>query len=168
MLEQLDNRQPCVVRALVEMLAPYKGRVYDPCRGSAGMFVQSEKFVEEHGGRRCLATISFCFIGTFAKLVGWNSRNSSHSTALMATSGIGLPLRTSKLAICQNSIAVDSLQSPTREAIERFQFGNVTSQTFGDDFAQPYRNGIANESPEDIKPHSFSIFEKAIRLWKGL
>jgi type I restriction enzyme M protein len=40
-----------VVRVLVEMLAPYKGRVYDPCCGSAGMFVQSEKFVEEHGGR---------------------------------------------------------------------------------------------------------------------
>ncbi len=41
----------CVVRVLVEMLSPYKGRVYDPCCGSAGMFVQSEKFVEEHGGR---------------------------------------------------------------------------------------------------------------------
>ncbi len=41
----------CVVQVLVEMLAPYKGRVYDPCCGSAGMFVQSEKFVEEHGGR---------------------------------------------------------------------------------------------------------------------
>lgn len=41
----------CVVRVLVELLAPYKGRVYDPCCGSGGMFVQSEKFVEEHGGR---------------------------------------------------------------------------------------------------------------------
>lgn len=41
----------CVVRTLVEMLAPYKGRVYDPACGSGGMFVQSEKFVEEHGGR---------------------------------------------------------------------------------------------------------------------
>ncbi len=41
----------CVVRVLVEMLAPYKGRVFDPCCGSGGMFVQSEKFVEEHGGR---------------------------------------------------------------------------------------------------------------------
>ena len=40
-----------VVRVLVEMLAPYKGRVFDPCCGSGGMFVQSEKFVEEHGGR---------------------------------------------------------------------------------------------------------------------
>ncbi len=40
-----------VVRILVEMLAPYKGRVYDPCCGSGGMFVQSEKFVEAHGGR---------------------------------------------------------------------------------------------------------------------
>lgn len=41
----------CVVKVLVEMLAPYKGRVYDPCCGSGGMFVQSEKFIEEHGGR---------------------------------------------------------------------------------------------------------------------
>jgi len=41
----------CVVRVLVEMLAPYKGRVYDPCCGSGGMFVQSEKFVEAHGGK---------------------------------------------------------------------------------------------------------------------
>jgi type I restriction enzyme M protein len=40
-----------VVRVLVEMLEPYKGRVYDPCCGSGGMFVQSEKFVQEHGGR---------------------------------------------------------------------------------------------------------------------
>jgi hypothetical protein len=40
-----------VVRVLVEMLGPYKGRVYDPCCGSGGMFVQSEKFVESHGGR---------------------------------------------------------------------------------------------------------------------
>ena len=40
-----------VVRLLVEMLEPYKGHVYDPCCGSGGMFVQSEKFVDEHGGR---------------------------------------------------------------------------------------------------------------------
>ena len=40
-----------VVRVLVEMLEPYSGRVYDPCCGSGGMFVQSEKFVHEHGGR---------------------------------------------------------------------------------------------------------------------
>jgi len=41
----------CVVQLLVEMLSPYKGRVYDPCCGSGGMFVQSEKFVEAHGGK---------------------------------------------------------------------------------------------------------------------
>ncbi len=40
-----------VVRVMVEMLEPYKGRVYDPCCGSGGMFVQSEKFVEMQGGR---------------------------------------------------------------------------------------------------------------------
>lgn len=41
----------CVVELLVEMLEPYKGRVFDPCCGSGGMFVHSEKFVTEHQGR---------------------------------------------------------------------------------------------------------------------
>jgi type I restriction enzyme M protein len=40
-----------IVKLLVEMLEPYKGRIYDPCCGSGGMFVQSEKFVEAHKGR---------------------------------------------------------------------------------------------------------------------
>lgn len=41
----------CVVKLLVEMIEPYKGRVYDPCCGSSGMFVQSEEFIRQHGGR---------------------------------------------------------------------------------------------------------------------
>ncbi|HUY57519.1 MAG TPA: class I SAM-dependent DNA methyltransferase [Candidatus Micrarchaeaceae archaeon] len=41
-----------VVKLLVEMIEPYSGRVYDPCCGSGGMFVQSERFVEARGGRR--------------------------------------------------------------------------------------------------------------------
>lgn len=40
-----------VVKTLVEMIEPYRGRIYDPCCGSGGMFVQSEKFVEEHKGK---------------------------------------------------------------------------------------------------------------------
>ena len=40
----------CVVKTLVEVLQPYNGRVYDPCCGSGGMFVQSAKFVENHRG----------------------------------------------------------------------------------------------------------------------
>lgn len=40
-----------VVQLLVEMLEPYNGRVYDPCCGSGGMFVQSEEFVKEHSGK---------------------------------------------------------------------------------------------------------------------
>jgi type I restriction enzyme M protein len=40
-----------VVRVMVEMIEPYRGRVYDPCCGSGGMFVQSEKFALEHEGR---------------------------------------------------------------------------------------------------------------------
>jgi type I restriction enzyme M protein len=41
----------CVVKLLVEMIEPYQGRVYDPCCGSSGMFVQSEAFIRAHGGR---------------------------------------------------------------------------------------------------------------------
>lgn len=40
-----------VVKILVEMLEPFRGRIYDPCCGSGGMFVQSKKFVEAHQGR---------------------------------------------------------------------------------------------------------------------
>ncbi|NOY51625.1 MAG: type I restriction-modification system subunit M [Chlorobi bacterium] len=39
-----------IVKLLVEMIEPYKGRVYDPCCGSSGMFVMSEKFIPEHSG----------------------------------------------------------------------------------------------------------------------
>ena len=39
-----------IVRTLVEMIEPFKGRVYDPCCGSGGMFVQSSKFIKEHQG----------------------------------------------------------------------------------------------------------------------
>ena len=41
----------CIVKLLVEMIEPYKGRVFDPCCGSGGMFVQSEKFVQSHSGK---------------------------------------------------------------------------------------------------------------------
>jgi len=43
---------PSVVKMLVGMIEPFKGRVYDPCCGSGGMFVQSQRFVEEHQGRK--------------------------------------------------------------------------------------------------------------------
>ncbi|XRQ12087.1 N-6 DNA methylase [Actinomadura welshii] len=43
---------PSVVKLLVEILEPFKGRVYDPCCGSGGMFVQAERFVLSHRGRR--------------------------------------------------------------------------------------------------------------------
>jgi type I restriction enzyme M protein len=42
----------CVVKTLVEVIKPFDGRVYDPCYGSGGMFVQSAQFIEHHGGAR--------------------------------------------------------------------------------------------------------------------
>jgi len=41
----------CIVKLLVEIIEPYKGRIFDPCCGSGGMFVQSEKFIDNHQGR---------------------------------------------------------------------------------------------------------------------
>jgi type I restriction enzyme M protein len=59
-----------VVRVLVEMLAPYKGRVYDPCCGSGGMFVSSEKFIEAHSGK--LGDISI--YGQESNYTTWRTR----------------------------------------------------------------------------------------------
>jgi type I restriction enzyme M protein len=69
----------CVVRCLVEMLAPNKGRVYDPACGSGGMFVQSEKFVESHGGK----------IGDIA-LYGQESNATTRRLAIMSLAIRGL------------------------------------------------------------------------------
>lgn len=81
-----------VVRTLVEMLEPFEGRVYDPCCGSGGMFIQSEKFIEEHGGNPLnlavygqeinhttwrLAKMNLAVHGIDAD-IGWDSAGSFH------------------------------------------------------------------------------------------
>ncbi len=80
-----------VVELLVEMLEPYKGRVFDPCCGSGGMFVQSEKFIEKHNGRMenisiygqesnqttwRLAKMNLAIRGIESSQVKWNSEGS--------------------------------------------------------------------------------------------
>ena len=80
-----------VVELLVEMLEPYKGRVFDPCCGSGGMFVQSEKFVAEHQGKINdisiygqesnqttwrLAKMNLAIRGIDSSQVGWNNEGS--------------------------------------------------------------------------------------------
>lgn len=42
----------CIVNLIAEMIEPYKGKIYDPCCGSGGMFVQSVKFIESHHGNK--------------------------------------------------------------------------------------------------------------------
>jgi type I restriction enzyme M protein len=42
---------PSIVKLLVEMLEPFSGTVYDPCCGSGGLFIQSQRFIDEHGGK---------------------------------------------------------------------------------------------------------------------
>ena len=84
-----------IVQLLVEMIEPYKGRVYDPCCGSGGMFIQSEKFIEQHDGRRTdisvfgqesnnttwkLAMMNLAIRGIEAN-IGWNSEGSFHRDA---------------------------------------------------------------------------------------
>ena len=85
----------CVVKLLVEMIEPYKGRVFDPCCGSGGMFVQSEKFVKAHDGRRTdlsiygqesnqttwrLCKMNLAIRGIEAN-IAWNSEGSFHNDA---------------------------------------------------------------------------------------
>ena len=102
MLERLGNRRRCVVHLLVERFAPYKGRVYDPCCGSAGMFVQSEKFVKEHCGR----------IGDIS-VDGQESNSTTRRLATMnlafaaakATSAPSTPTRS--VAICTKNLKAD-------------------------------------------------------------
>ena len=80
-----------IVELLVVMLAPYKGRVFDPCCGSGGMFVQSEKFVTSHQGRVNdisiygqesnqttwrLAKMNLAIRGIDASQVKWNNEGS--------------------------------------------------------------------------------------------
>ncbi len=85
----------CVVRLLVAMLEPFKGRVYDPCCGSGGMFVQSERFVQEHGGRvrdisvfgqeRNQTTWRLCMMNLALRgiegNIAWNNEGSFHNDA---------------------------------------------------------------------------------------
>lgn len=61
----------CIVKLLVEMMEPYKGRVYDPCCGSGGMFVQSEDFVKAHGGK----TGDISIYGQESNLTTWKLCN---------------------------------------------------------------------------------------------
>ena len=80
-----------IVELLVLMLEPYKGRVFDPCCGSGGMFVQSEKFVEQHQGRISdisiygqesnqttwrLAKMNLAIRGINSEQVKWNNEGS--------------------------------------------------------------------------------------------
>ncbi|MCL2066775.1 MAG: type I restriction-modification system subunit M [Treponema sp.] len=67
----------CVVRTLVEVLQPFKGRVYDPCCGSGGMFVQSAEFVKNHSGNRR------DFSGWNLSIYGQDSNPTTRKMALM-------------------------------------------------------------------------------------
>jgi type I restriction enzyme M protein len=83
----------CVVRTLVEVLQPFKGRVYDPCCGSGGMFVQSTDFVRNHAGNignlsvygqdsnpttRKMALMNLAIRGIEADLGGYNADTFHH------------------------------------------------------------------------------------------
>jgi len=87
----------CIVELLVAMLEPYRGRVMDPCCGSGGMFVQSEKFVREHQGRARdisiygqesnqttwrLAKMNLAIRGIAGDQIFWNSEGSFLRDAL--------------------------------------------------------------------------------------
>ena len=74
----------CVVKLLVEMLEPYKGRVYDPCCGSAGMFVQSIEFIDAHGAAMATAA------RLKADISASTARNRNHTTWRLAKMNLAI------------------------------------------------------------------------------
>ncbi|MDQ2077789.1 class I SAM-dependent DNA methyltransferase [Marinimicrobium sp. ABcell2] len=63
----------CIVNLIAEMIEPYKGKIYDPCCGSGGMFVQSVKFVENHSGnQKDISIYGQEYTGTTYKLAKMN------------------------------------------------------------------------------------------------
>lgn len=63
----------CVVQLIAEMIEPYKGKIYDPCCGSGGMFVQSIKFVESHeGNKKDISVYGQEYVSTTYKLAKMN------------------------------------------------------------------------------------------------
>ena len=63
----------CVVNLIAEMIEPYKGKIYDPCCGSGGMFVQSLKFIESHhGSTKDISVYGQEFTATTYKLAKMN------------------------------------------------------------------------------------------------
>ncbi|OGU00957.1 MAG: hypothetical protein A2W29_08350 [Gemmatimonadetes bacterium RBG_16_66_8] len=98
-----------VVRLLVDMLAPYKGRVFDPCCGSGGTFVQSEKSVEVHGGR----------VGDIAVYGQESNQTTLHSPRFSSTAGSPTRKRRSIEALEVNDRAVKVLGDETLKTIAR-------------------------------------------------
>ena len=82
-----STRPSDVVNLIAEMIEPYKGKIYDPCCGSGGMFVQSIKFVENHhGNTRDIAIYGQESIGATYKLAKMNLAIRSISAAIWVRS----------------------------------------------------------------------------------
>jgi Type I restriction-modification system methyltransferase subunit len=105
------------VRVLVEMLKPVPdpargitGRVYDPCCGSGGMFVQSEKFVAEHGGR--IGDIAI--YGQESNYTTWRLAKMNLACAVLIRTSAGTTRAASTRTSCATSRPTSS--SPTRRS----------------------------------------------------
>ena len=113
----------CVVQVLVFMLAPYKGRVYDPCCGSGGMFVQSEKFIEEHDGK--VGDISI--YGQESNPTTWRlAKMNLASAALTPISARSMP--TASTATCTQTLR-PTTSSPIRRSTQATGAASVCGKT---------------------------------------
>lgn len=131
---------------MVEMLEPYEGRVYGPCCGSGGMFVQSEKLVESHGGRIGdiaihgqesnhttwrLAMMDLAVRGIDAD-IRWNSEGSFHKDELpdlRATMCSPTRRSTSPIGAASVSVRMRAGGSARRRRATRTSRGSSTSCT---------------------------------------
>ncbi|SDX35921.1 N-6 DNA methylase [Nitrosomonas oligotropha] len=128
-----------IVELLVNMLEPYQGRVFDPCCGSGGMFVQSEKFVEEHQGRISdisiygqesnqttwrLAKMNLAIRGIDSSQVKWNNEGSFLNDAHQDLKA--------DFIIANPPFNVSDWSGEQLRGDARWQYGALTSKTSGE------------------------------------
>lgn len=109
----------CVVRTLVEVLKPFKGRVYDPACGSGGMFVQSAKFIEKHSGN--ISDIS---------IYGQDSNPTTWKMAQMNLAIRGMNRGSTQPLITQGDLKKIEIILPNDAALDEFEnlAGGLMSQ----------------------------------------
>ena len=136
----------CVVQLLVEILEPYQGRVFDPCCGSGGMFVQSEKFVNAHSD--VYRKQGSAFDNLFDKVVSIYGQESNQTT----------------WRLCKMNLAIRGIDSSNVRWNNEGSFLNDAHQDLKADFADVILRDRCLSALRRINPHLSDVaIESALK-----